>query len=257
MHAVFEGLTVEPMRFDYTSEELEAFVEGARIKARIDRLADERLWAPLKARHVDLARRFLAFEKEYRDQFPEAKTLQREYSIAGYLRPATGELLPYDAPEEGALTFTGRIDRIDQDKDGHLAVYDYKSSESSTKQHGAWIKNNKIQLLLYSLAIEHGLTELAPRPVLAALYYVARPLSRDTGFMVEDAEQGLFKILDKRKRNRVSEEQKLNLFREAEGLVKTAVSGMAEGRYSASPRDPKNCKDCKWSPLCRTPHQHI
>lgn len=257
MHAVFEGLTTEPMRFDYSEAELDAVVETARVKARIDRLADERLWQPLKTRHIDLARRFLAFEKEYREKFPDATTAQREYSIAGFLRPATGELLPYNEPEEGALTFTGRIDRIDQDQEGHLAVFDYKSSDSSAKQFGSWIKNNKIQLLLYALAIENGLTELEPRPVLAALYYVARPLSRDTGFMVEDAEQGLYKILDKRKRNRVSAETKETLFRDAENLVKTAVSGMAEGRYAALPRDPKNCKDCKWSPLCRTPHQHI
>ncbi|RYZ66330.1 MAG: PD-(D/E)XK nuclease family protein, partial [Proteobacteria bacterium] len=260
MHAVFEHLTTEPVRFDLTDDELGEVVEKARVSARIERLADDRLWAPLKTRHIDLAKRFLAFEQDYRSNFPESKTAHREFSVKGFLKPSTGELLSSlssDEEKHGALEFTGRIDRVDEDSAGNLSIIDYKSSESSTKQHVAWIKNNKIQLLLYALAVERGLTELKPRPVMAALYYVARPLSRDTGFMVEDAEQGLYKIVDKRKRNRVSLAAKEALFKEGEDLVRTAVAGMIAGNFAPNPRDPKKCKDCKWSPLCRTPHLSI
>ncbi|MES2965692.1 MAG: PD-(D/E)XK nuclease family protein [Bdellovibrionota bacterium] len=251
MHKVFEILTVEPMRFDLSETELEEAVERAREKASIE-LADLRLWPPLKARHVDLARRFLAYEREYRRQFPDARVIGREFDIAGYLRPASGELVRDEEP--GALKFVGRIDRVDEDSAGHLAIFDYKSSASTTSQFGSWLKNNRIQLLLYALASEKGLTILEPREVLAALYYVARPFSRDSGFKVEDVEQGLYDIPDRRKKNRLSREDKERLYREGEALVKKAVDGLSGGIFAPAPRDKTKCNDCQWSALCRTPH---
>jgi len=247
MHAVFEELTVEPMRYDYSLSELEELVEKARRESKIE-LADERLWKPLKARHVDLGRRFLAFEQEYRKAFPEIKTVAREASVKGYLDPETGALTAQPTPIE----FTGRIDRIDADQAGNVALFDYKSSNYGLKQFGAWIKNNKVQLLLYSLAIENGLSTLEARNVLAALYYVARPFSRETGYMVEGAEQGLYAITNNRKQNRLKPENKAAFFREGEALIQKAVAGMRAGHFAPNPRDPKRCPDCRWRPLCRT-----
>lgn len=251
MHAVFEELTVEPMKYDLSDAELGDVVERARRESKIE-LADERLWAPLKARHIDLGRRFLQFEREYRAQFGDVRTVAREFKVEGFLDPATGALS--SSGGEGLLAFNGRIDRIDQDSDGHLAIFDYKSSGFGLSQFGSWIKNNKVQLLLYSLAIEKGLTALEARNVFAALYYVARPFSRDTGFMVEGEEQGLYAITNKRKRNRLSVEAKDELFREGEKLIREAVAGMRAGLFAPRPRDPKRCLTCKWSSLCRTPH---
>ena len=251
MHAVFGGLTAEPMRFDLSDDEIASLVETARDEAKIQ-FADPRLWPPLKARHVDLARRFLAFERDYRAKFPEVKTVQREFKVEGFLQPSTGRLSV--EPSDGALKFSGRIDRIDEDSSKNIALFDYKSSAGSLKQFGSWIPNNKVQLLLYSLAIEGGLTELKPRPVMAALYYVSRPLGRDTGFMVEDGEQKLFEITNKRKRNRITIEKKDELYREGESLIQKAVQGMLKGEFGPNPRDPKLCLSCKWSSLCRTPH---
>lgn len=251
MHKIFEILTEEPMNFDLTDAELDAVVEKAREKAAIE-LADPRLWPPLKARHVDLARRFLAFERDYRRQFPDSRVIGREFDIAGYLRPSTGELVRDEEP--GALKFVGRIDRVDEDSAGHLAIFDYKSSATTTSQFGSWLKNNRIQLLLYAMAIEKGLTSLEPREVLAALYYVARPFSRDTGFKVEGVEQGLYDIPDRRKKNRLGRDEKQKLFAEGEALVKKAVEGLTSGAFAPDPRDKSKCNDCNWSPLCRTPH---
>lgn len=251
MHALFEELTAEPMRFQYTDEEIKSVVETAKEKAGVE-LADPRLWPPLKTRYVDLAKRFVAFEKDYRAQFPELRTIGRELDITGYLRPETGELVP--TPQPGALKFIGSIDRVDEDKDGHLAIMDYKSSAASAAQYGSWIKKNQIQLLLYAIAIENGLTPLDPRPVLAALYYVARPLGRDYGFKVEDVTQGLFDVGDKRKKNRITSDEKSRLFDEGQELVKNAVSRILAGDFTPNPRDRKDCVECQWSALCRAPH---
>lgn len=251
MHKLLELLTREPMRFDYSEEEYANLVDAAKTESRLE-LADPRLWPPLKARYTDLARRFVAFERENRKKFPETRTIGREYDIAGYLDPKTGHL--HRDPHAGDLKFIGTIDRVDQDQSGHLAIMDYKSSMSSVAQFGSWLKKNQIQLLLYAMAVENGLTSLEPRPVVAALYYSVRPLNRDYGFLVEGVEQGLYEIPDKRKRNRISPEEKERLFAEGENLVRTAVGQMLEGRFEPNPRDKKDCLDCQWSALCRAPH---
>ena len=251
MHKMFEIVTEEPRRFNLSDEELGATVDLAREKAKIE-LADPRLWPPLRARHIDLLKRFLAFEHDNHLHFPDAKVAGRELEIAGFIRPSTGEFLSEKEPD--AIAFNGRIDRIDEDSQDRVAVYDYKSSGGSVKQFGGWLKNNKIQLLLYSLAIEKGLTNLKPREVVAAIYYIARPLSRDKGFLVEGVDQGLFEIVNRRKQNNITVEKKEALFREGEALVKVALKGMSEGLFAPKPRDPNMCGKCRWSAICRTPH---
>jgi hypothetical protein len=239
------------MRFERTEEEYKQVVEEAKIASRLE-LADERLWLPLKSRYVDLARRFVAFEKDLRSRFPETHTIGREFEIAGFLRPSSGEMVR--DTEVGALKFVGRIDRVDSDSRGQIALYDYKSSAASASQFGGWLKKNKIQLLLYSMAFENGLTALDPRPVVAALYYVARPLNRDYGFKVDGVEQGLYDLDDRRKKNRITVEGKENLYKEGRELVKSAVQGILAGRFEPSPRDREQCGDCIWNALCRAPH---
>lgn len=251
MHKLFEFLTKEPMRFDLSDEEIAKVVEDAREAAKLE-LADARLWPPLKARHIEMARRFLTFEKDNRRLFPKTTVVAREADIAGFLKIETGELIRQHEP--GSLKFVGRIDRIDHDGEGHYAIFDYKSSAASVSQFGTWLKNNQIQLLLYAMAVEKGLSVFEPREVVGALYYVARPMNRDYGFKVEDAEQKLFDVSDKRKRNRISRSDKEKLFTEARTLVKRAVDGILAGRFGPEPRDAKGCTECQWSPLCRAPH---
>jgi hypothetical protein len=250
MHKVFELLTREPMRFDYARNELEALLEEARKESDIE-FADERLWPPLKERYLDLAKRFLEFERDYRAGFPEIRTVAREVKVQGYLNPATGELSTKAAP--GHLSFAGRIDRIDEDGGGHLAIMDYKSSKGALSQYGSWIKNNRIQLLLYAMAVENGLTELSARPVLAALYYVARPLSREIGFKVEGVKQGLYDTSG-RAQNKIEADAKQRLFNEATELVKGAVARILAGDFKPSPRERTKCDGCEWSGICRAPH---
>lgn len=252
MHKLFELLTVEPVRFDYSKSEMEEVVERAREASNME-LADARLWPPLKERYVDMGFRFLAFEKEIRTQFPETKTIAREADVAGYIDVETGELFRERPSGRNVLSFVGRIDRIDADSRGNLAIYDYKSSASSVGQHGSWLKNNQIQLLLYAMAVQEGLTSLEPAPVVAALYYVARPFNRDNGFKLEGVEQGLVEI-EGRKKNRLSIADRDRLFGEGKTLISEAARRILEGDFEPRPRDPKDCPKCQWRSLCRAPH---
>lgn len=250
MHKVFELLTREPLRFGYTPDELGGLLEEARRESGIE-FADERLWPPLKERYSDLAKRFLEFEREHRSRFPESRTVAREVKVQGYLNPATGKLSANAA--QGHLPFAGRIDRIDEDGRGNLAIMDYKSSKGTLSQYGSWLKNNQIQLLLYAMAVESGLTELSARPVLAALYYVARPLNREIGFKVEGAEQGLYDT-GGRSQNKIDAASKQRLYTETAELVKGAVARILAGDFQPSPRERTKCDGCEWSGICRAPH---
>lgn len=252
MHKIFELLTLEPVRFDYSKAEMDDIVERAR-EASVLELADTRLWPPLKERYVDMGFRFLAFEREIRTRFPETKTIGREVDIAGYLDVETGELFRERPDRPSVLGFIGRIDRIDSDHRGNLAIYDYKSSNSSVSQHGSWVSNNRIQLLLYAMAVQEGLTSLEPAPVIAALYYVARPFNRDSGYRIEDVEQGLVDI-EKRKRNRITVAERDRLFGEGRKLMSEAAKRILAGDFEPRPRDPRKCPECQWRSLCRAPH---
>lgn len=252
MHKLFELLTVEPIRFEYSKGEMEEMVEKAREASGME-LADSRLWPPLKERYVDMGFRFLAFEKEMRTQFPETKTIAREADVAGFIDIETGELLRERPVSKPALTFVGRIDRIDSDNRGNLVIYDYKSSASSVGQHGSWLKKNRIQLLLYAMAVQEGLTSLEPAPVVAALYYVSRPFNRDNGYKLEGVDQGLVEI-DGKKKNRVSIADRDRLFSEGKALIGEATRRILAGDFEPRPRDPRNCPTCQWRPLCRAPH---
>jgi RecB family exonuclease len=261
MHKIFELLTSEPFVGTRSDIELADFVEQARLECELE-FADPRLWPPLKTRYVDLARRFLAFESEYRLRFPELCTREREFKVCGFLRSDTGQLVPSIEIKDQAtsdtsgkyLQFRGRIDRIDEDRHGNLAIIDYKSTKNGLYQYASWLKNNKIQILLYAMAVEQGLVAIGGQhPVQAALYYSARPLNRETGFKVEDVEQGLFDTQG-RSQNKISLKEKQALFLAAQNTLKEVVSNIQAGHFAPSPRDAKQCEQCSWSGLCRAPH---
>lgn len=251
MHKMLELLLEEPLRFQRTDQEWDVLLEKCKSESQLE-LADLRLWPSIKKKNRDLGERFLSFEKSYREMFPRMRTVARELVVEGYLRPTTGELVKTKEPD--SVRFVGRIDRVDADEFGNLVILDYKSSISSASQYGQWIQKNQIQLLLYAMAIEGGLTNLGKKPVLGAFYYSMRPLNRDQGFKVECADQGLYDLDDKRKKNRISFEEKENLFSQGRGLIQKVISQIHSGEYEPHPRDPKDCTNCRWSQICRAPH---
>ena len=250
MHALFERLGAEPFRADWSAEEIDAAIEEARVASATE-LADERLWPSLRARHRDFARRFLAHEREWRRRFPETKTVGREVKVAGFVDPESGWLSPL--PSAGAVAFRGFIDRVDFDRRGFAAVVDYKSSAASASSFGSWLTKNSLQLPFYAQALERGLTELPPRPVANAAYFVAREMTRDAGFKLQDVDQGLYDLSDK-KRNKATREQIADLQSETAARAKSTSEGVRAGRFQPNPKDRKLCDDCKWSQTCRAPH---
>ena len=256
MHAIFARLTeAQPMRFEYTDDELLEIIAHAR-RVSATELADERLWAPLAARYLAMARKFLNFEKEWRQRFPATTTIGRELNVNGWLTQ-TGALKPNvegAKPHDAVLAFRGRIDRVDTDQSGHAAVIDYKSSAGGLKQFGSWIKDNQLQLLLYAMALEGGLTEAPAFDVMAAVYYVAKGPDRDTGLLVDDQAQGLFAIENARAKNHTDTAGKNELFSDTRDVLQAVLAKMQAGEYAPAPVDFRICDRCQWRRLCRAPH---
>ncbi len=252
MHALFERLCVEPMRFEYSAEELGEVIDLARTRAEVQ-LADERLWPALRRRYFELAQRFLTYEREWRKNFPQTKTLGREVKVQGFLQVETGELVASGSAGGDVLEFRGRLDRVDADASGKMVLIDYKSSANGLSQYTSWLENNRLQLLLYALALENGLTELPKATVLSAVFYVSRTMNREYGFKVSDVEQNLYSVEDKR-RNKLTANDKERLITQLKEKVRDVVAEIKTGFFAPRPMDTSLCHTCEWSALCRAPH---
>lgn len=248
-HAIFEQLTVEPMRFDWTGPELEELLEKVRIEKKLI-FADERLWTPLKKRHVQLGLRFLDFEKRWREEFKKTRTVGREKRFEFYLDPKTEEI--HRDAQDNCFRISGQIDRVDADGDGHLVVVDYKSSAGGISAHASWLKNHELQLLFYMWVLEKGLMEDVQGEVIGLFYYVFRNFERK-GFKVEDLAGTLYPA-SKRKDKNATYEAKERYLTEFSQILMTTLDRIKNGECDAKPADYKTCTTCEWRRQCRAPH---
>ncbi|NUN04275.1 MAG: PD-(D/E)XK nuclease family protein [Bdellovibrio sp.] len=248
-HALFEKLTVEPVRFDWTPEQLSDVLETARQEKKL-LFADERLWQPLKKKHIQLGLRFLDFEKRWREEFKKTRTLGRETRFEFYIDTQT-QIISKDA-HDGAFRISGQIDRIDGDDANHFVIIDYKSSAGNISAHGSWLKNRELQLLFYMWVLEKGLLENINGEVIGLFYYVFRNFERK-GFRVEDLAGSLYPAA-KRKDKNATFEAKERYLGEFTTILMGTLDRIKAGECQAHPADFKTCTTCEWRRQCRAPH---
>lgn len=248
-HALFEKLTVEPMRFDWSSEELDGVLESIKVEKKL-LFADPRLWIPLKKKHVQVGLRFLQFEKKWRDEFRKTKTLAREARFEFYFDHNTGAFS--QVPLENSYRISGQIDRIDGDDEGHLLVIDYKSSGGGISAHSSWLKNHQLQLLFYAWVIEKSLVKDVQGEVIGLFYYLFKTFERK-GFRIDELAGSLYPPLKRKDKNATAEAKEAYLA-ELSQLVTDTLRRISQGDVAAKPKDPAECKSCDWRRLCRAPH---
>lgn len=257
LHKIFEILTEHhPLVTSLDDEAIVQIVNRARVASDLQ-MADERLWPPLQGKLVDLARRFLAFESEWRRQYPLTRTLGRELEIKGRFDFEKNVFSPiFDEKAEGekeGFLFRGKIDRVDTDDRGSLVVIDYKSSGGELRHHGSWIGNSQLQLALYSHWLELGLSAIGKAEVVAANYFVAQSMERNKGFIKAGGVDGF--IDDTSRYSRIETDQKLNLFKQACEITGNVVKSILAGDLGPRPRDiNQTCGRCNWKKICRAPH---
>lgn len=248
-HALFERLTQPPMRFDWQTGEIEQILEEIRQNREFI-LADDRLWIPLRNKHVQIAKRFLSFEQEWRKEHPRGEILSREKRFEFYLNPTSGEFSREASP--GSFRFSGQIDRIDKDRESNqLVLLDYKSSTPQPAAAASWLKNQKIQLLFYMWALEMDQISDISGEVIGLFYYVFKNFKRK-GFQLNEFSGPLFPALARPKDHNAEAKEKY--LKEFYDLLMGTLQRVASGEIHPSPVDLSECKTCEWRQLCRAPH---
>jgi ATP-dependent helicase/nuclease subunit B len=247
MHAVFEELLKEPIKFDLTEEELTSLIKNLIKKLEVFCISDVSQ-SQMIENTLQLAQRFLQHEKNWRQQLPKTKTVARELKIQGFWN-----LAEQDFSNSGELSFLGFIDRVDTAGDDIVALIDYKSSEAQAKNHKSWLASESLQMPMYAAALEKGLSELGPRPVMAAHYFVAKTMNRSKGFTIKE---GVEDFLPKPKHHTqaISESEKLNLYKETKQAFNEVAKKVLAGFYEPKPAEFKLCGNCSWSKICRATH---
>lgn len=246
-HSLLEKLCEEPRHFNWSGDDLGLLIESLKSELGLSSM-DPFIWSSLKERHVLLAQRFLKFEKDWLQRYPETKILAREKEFEFFW--------DFDAQtvaKAGQWKIRGRIDRLDHDRQGRMVLIDYKMTLGDYKNHSKWIENNQLQLALYMLALEEKVVpELEFQDVVGAFYFVLKDMNRDRGLKVEEAAGTLFDI--DRKGNRIKEEKKRELLIAVKKIVHDVILKIKDGDFSPNPLEPEKCGECHWKNLCRAPH---
>lgn len=201
----------------------------------------------------DWALRYAHAEARYREEGIVEKIIGHEVSFKGQIARSgdSVKMSPLDpAGIVNGWKFSGRIDRLESAGDQGVKIIDYKAKRRSEHTNSAtWIKNDQLQLALYSLAIENGLAEIGAQTVQGALYYFLDQFERNRGMALPDAnEPGIGKG------GNISEAEKAVLYAEALKRVSEILGAMERGEFFPKPRKPNDCPACNWKDLCRAPH---
>lgn len=201
---------------------------------------DESLWPAARSRYIRLSQKFLAFEREWRLQFPGMQIAALEQDF--HLQFAPG------------LKLRGKIDRVEKGPRGEWAIVDYKSSITPVAAK-SWIENNKLQLLLYRWALENkAIAEFGAGEsvnVIAALYWNLRKMDRTKGLRIRGVGEDW---LGPTSRSALSVEDDRALRGSVDELLKDTKEVLRQGDWSPKPRQVKLCEECDWRTMCRAPH---
>ncbi len=207
-------------------------------------MGDDRLWPSNNRTLKKVAERFLKHQSEQREEFPEARIVARE--------------MPFNVQFSDKIVLSGRIDRIDGDMKGHLAVVDYKSSHSEWHLSTKWIERKKLQLLMYGYLIEkYQILEgqgLQRDSKIAGLYYLsAKDFTRKGLGVIGDIEK-ICNPPRKRKNSNNGREDLEKLYQDFEDLLNGSSSSIFEGHFEPKPLKSETCIDCEYKKLCRVNH---
>jgi ATP-dependent helicase/nuclease subunit B len=243
IHKICEIL-ISKNQLTHNYVEIEELVEKARKSIDMP-IYNNEIWTFLKPHYIQLTQQFINHEIKWRQDFPATKTYALEKSVDTKIS-LTEDGISFS--KDGLIPFRGFIDRIDTNGENQFVIIDYKSTGSKLTQYGSWLKNGKIQLALYSLAIIEGALDGEAKDVVAAFYFVIKGLDRTKGFVINEADPD---FLSSKKMDRHALE---DLLSETKIKVGEMLADIIAGKMQPKPHDENICETCDWNKICRYPH---
>lgn len=238
-HKIFELIVKRGLSAPWDQERLAELIESAVVEEKVKLF--KTLWPFQKQKLVQMASRFVEFERQWKSRFPAVEVVSTE--------------VPFEGQLFGHL-FRGKIDRIDRCHDGSYIVIDYKSSGYNVNNHTKWVSEGEFQLFLYSYAVENGWTELAPGKCIGAVYYDVKTFTRNKGFLNEEFSDSY--EVSGRSGAAISSTELDDLRRQCLEQIEELCRKVESGEFSPTPKDPESsCPSCEWKLLCRATHLNI
>ncbi len=246
VHELFEKIIQDKLNLQSSDKKIEVIVSGLIEKLFV---FEPRQKKNLLENYISVAKKFIAAETLLLEESPGRKTNAIELDIIGYWSQDEKDFKSSGSSKD--FKFYGRADRVDTNESNKFMVIDYKSTASGLTNYGSWIKNNKLQLALYSRAIQKGLSERQYAAFAGALYYVAKDFKNNKGLVIEGNEPA-FNIS---RSNKMSEESWENTFwPEVSEVLSEIVLKITQGQFGPDPLDKKICEPCAWRSACRASH---
>lgn len=214
---------------------------------------DKSFFDSILKRYVSFTNRFIEFEKNLKLKFPDRSNLATELSFQIYYDLASKKFTT--EPNESSWLVRGKIDRIDQDKQGQILVIDYKSSTSSYSTSQKWLEDGTWQLILYSYLIDSKKIILNEKnQVVGAVYFSLKDFDASKSFLLGEKINDLMEVPSKRSASFWTEEEKFKLYAEFEVSFYELVKKINDGNFDPSPRDLDLCQTCEWRLGCQASH---
>lgn len=241
LHYVMEKVIISNEGFEISNDKISNFVdEWARVNSFP--IPDKNLWQEQKRRLYPYVHKFLETERNWRQKFPQTKTVGVELKISSEI--------PTPA---GPIKLSGKIDRVDTDGNGKFSVIDYKRSGASISALDTWFRDKIYQPLFYTLALESGWTSLGKNHVSSGQFYFLKNGDRSRAYYVIEDAGSLYDVEDSKK-NKVSLDEKRELVSEMLAVITSTAEGIRKGNFLPQPSDEKICEKCTWRYACRAKH---
>lgn len=255
-HRLFEKILSEGDLESWTQERLESLLEQIR-KEQGQYYFEKDFWSMQRKKYLNLALRFIAFEKQWQKDHPTSRAVGFEIPWSFYFDPDEKKFLQEKQGDVAATSrryveLSGKIDRIDHIDGQGYVVLDYKSSAYQISHFMDWIEKQQLQMVFYMWVLEKGFIENIQGQAVGSFYYVLKNFKRDTGFRLDSLTNEM--VGETKKKSFASVAQKDQLFEEFESLLRACLEDMLKGNFNPQPKKLLDCDDCRWSLLCRVPH---
>ncbi len=233
LHECLEELVKEPFK-NYSKKDLEKYLKN-KIKPKV---VESKYIDKFIHKYARILERVFEFELKNREQ-KNIKTIGKEVEFQAHYLPDKEKFCK--SGDEISVLVTGKIDRIDEVKNSNLRIIDYKSSGSKVRHYQSWIKNNMLQLILYSILADEGFVRDISGEVSDAMYFNLKDVELK-GFCLDEKSNS---------RSKISLEDLGKLYNSFKEILRSIIDEIKSAEFDPAPSDSKKCEECYLNKTCR------